>query len=131
MSFKQQSLVLALGLSLSSWGVSAIAQTNPNLKPQLLAQNPDLVNNCNDGESMFVAAETRGFWINICGGDNPYDYVAVSKRDGASIRLKLRSYNRDQFVAVNGTYRYTLTPSRLRVTDRGRTLVNQPITRWN
>ena len=34
-------------------------------KPVIVAQ---LYNYCYGGESMFVAAETRGFWVNICGG---------------------------------------------------------------
>jgi hypothetical protein len=41
---------------------------------------------------MFVAAETKGFWINICGGDLPNTYIGVSKKNGARIRLPLSNY---------------------------------------
>jgi hypothetical protein len=88
-------------------------------------------NFCQDGESQFISAETRGFWINICGGDLPHYYVGVSKTSGQSIRIPLEKYSSEEFVAINEDTRYRLTPQRLRVTQGRRTLVNQAVTRWN
>lgn len=114
--------------SVSSTELGSSLENTTVKTPVLLAQ-ADTV--CNDGESTFITAETSGFWVGICGGDNPYTYVGVSKKDGKSIRLPLQRYSRDEFVAVNKNTRYVLTPKRLRVTQGRRVLVNQAITSWN
>ncbi|GEM_PF-633130 len=74
----------------------------------LLAQRT--VNNCRDGESMFLSVETKNFLVNICGGDNPYTYVGVDKKTRKSIRLPLKDYDPQgrYFEAVNGEYTYIL-----------------------
>jgi hypothetical protein len=44
----------------------------------LLSQN--LRNFCQQNESLFVLAETKDFWVNICGGDKPHTYIGISKK---------------------------------------------------
>ncbi len=78
------------------------------------------------GGSQFVAAETKNFLVYICGGDLPNTYVGVAK-DGTTgrITLPLQSYENDQFVAVNGDIRYTLTRNELIVTQNGREIARE------
>lgn len=124
-------LLSAIAPGLSTATLPALAQA----QPQLMAQQ--LRTYCRDGESTFVMAETRNFWVNICGGDLPHTYVGVNKRDGRSIRVPLRDYTEDgdMFEAVNGNVSYLLirgTPRGdfLTVTQGNRELVRQPILRW-
>lgn len=102
----------------------------------LIAQS-QFRNFCRSEESMFVAAETRDYWVNICGGDLPNTYVGVNKRNGNAIRVPLREYDRDFFEAVNGDTIYILA----RNTARGsvltvtqmpgyREILRQPVIRW-
>jgi hypothetical protein len=88
---------------------------------------------CAADESQFIDAETQHFQVYICGGDLPHTYVGIVKQNGSSIRLHLQSYQAqgEQFVAVNGTTRYILTPQHLKVTEGFKVLVDEPITRWN
>ncbi len=76
--------------------------------------------------SQFVAAETKNFLVYICGGDLPNTYVGVAK-DGTTgrVTLPLQSYENDQFVAVNGNIRYTLTRNELIVTQNGREIARE------
>lgn len=82
----------------------------------------------NSGGSQFVSAETSGFLIYICGGDLPNTYVGIAKNGGNGITLPLQSYNRNQFVAVNGNTRYTLTRTELIVRQNGRVILRQRAT---
>ncbi|KAM3106518.1 hypothetical protein [Phormidesmis sp. 146-33] len=89
------------------------AQTISNSQPQpndrLLAQTTQ--NYCKKEESLFITAETKNFWVSICGsGDTPYTYVGVSKKDRKSIRLPLKDYDRrgNYFQAVNKEFVYIL-----------------------
>ncbi|MBD2091212.1 hypothetical protein H6F67_15260 [Microcoleus sp. FACHB-1515] len=104
---------------------------------ELIAQS-QIRNFCRPEESMFVAAETRDYWVNICGGDLPNTYVGVNKRNGNAIRVPLRDYDRDSFEAVNGDTIYILA----RNTTRGsvltvtqmpgyREILRQAVIRWN
>jgi hypothetical protein len=103
-------------------------------QPLLVAQTR---NYCRKGESLFVSAETRGFWVNICGGDYPGTYVGVNKRNGNSIRLPLVDYDQqgNYFAAVNGNVSYLLIRGTtkgdfLTVTQGRRELFRQPILNW-
>lgn len=103
-------------------------------RPMLLAETQ---NNCQKNESLFVAAETRDFWVNICGGDKPRTYVGVDKRNGKSIRLRLKEYDPkgNMFEAFNGNVSYLLIRGTakgdfLTVTEGEREILRQPIIRW-
>ncbi len=126
MRFKNYGLAIFTGLQTLTFlmGNMAIAQRQPP-------------NYCQRGESQFVVAETKGFWVNICGGDNPQTYVGVSKTDGKSIRLPLVDYDPqgNYFEAVNGNVSYllirgTAKGSFLTVTQGDRELFRQPVLNW-
>lgn len=109
------------------------------LQPQeMLVAQSRITNYCRASESMFVSAETQDYWVNICGGDLPHTYVGVNKRNGNSIRVPLRDYDRDLFEAVNGDTIYilarnTASGSVLTVTQMPgyREILRQPVICWN
>jgi len=121
--------VSAIELSKSAASVTA---TPHSATPIKIAQ----VGGCPDGQSTFVQAETRSFFVLICGGDAPYTYVGVAKNGRGNITLPLQSYNpsggpeASRFVALNRNTRYVLTRKDLTVTQGRRTLVKEKITRW-
>jgi hypothetical protein len=89
-------------------------------------------NYCRSAESMFVAAETDNYWVNICGGDRPSHYVGVQKSNPRnSIRVRLSDYEPtgDYFEAVNGDVVYILTTTirgkYLTVTQGGREILRE------
>lgn len=102
---------------------------------QLLAK---LRNYCDNGESVFFSGETKGFWVNICGGDLPHHYVGVDKRNTNNrIRLSLADYSEDgsYFQAKNKGVIYeilmnTTKGSFLLVTQGNKQLVRQPLLDW-
>jgi hypothetical protein len=110
----------------------------PDFCKKSIAQSPpSLPNYCQPEESLFIVAETKGFWVNICGGDFPHTYVGVSKTNGKSIRLPLRDYDQqgNYFEAVNGDVSYLLIRRSakgdfLTVTQRDRELFRQPVLNW-
>ena len=92
---------------------------------------------CKDYESVFVAAETKNFYVSICGSHSPYHYVGVSKKTGKAIRLPLNVAGADSqgqyFEAVNGNYTYILADStegkNLSVSRGYRELLSEPVLR--
>jgi hypothetical protein len=137
-TFKKVFLIFSVYLSLT---VPAIAIPNTkqlikhSWKPILIAQNNH--NFCRKNESTFVLAETKGYWINICGGDKPNSYIGVNKKDGSKIRLKLSSYEPqgNYFEAINGDVVYSLIRGTtkgdfLSVTRGSKQLLKQPILNW-
>lgn len=103
-------------------------------RPIFLAQTQ---NNCQKNESLFVAAETKDFWVNICGGDKPHSYIGVNKRNGKSIRLRLKEYDPqgNMFEALNGNVSYLLIRGTtkgnfLTVTEGTREILRQPVIKW-
>jgi hypothetical protein len=76
--------------------------------------------------SQFVHAVTKNFDVYICGGDTPYEYVGVSKKNGKKVILNLvKSPDDYTYIAVSGTNRYLLTRNYLKVTNKGRVTVNE------
>ncbi|AFZ34687.1 hypothetical protein Sta7437_1112 [Stanieria cyanosphaera PCC 7437] len=126
--------LFSLGIS-SLLVVEAIAVPNS----ARLAQNPDsFPNYCQPEESLFIVAETKGFWVNICGGDLPHTYVGVSKINGNKIRLPLKDYDQqgNYFEAVNKNVSYLLIRGSakgdfLTVTQGERELFRQPVLDWH
>ena len=90
---------------------------------------------CKDYESVFVAAETKNFYVSICGSHLPYHYVGVSKKTGKAIRLPLTVDGTDSrgnyFEAVNGKYTYILANStkgkNLTVARGEREIMREPV----
>ncbi|AFY69693.1 hypothetical protein Pse7367_1402 [Thalassoporum mexicanum PCC 7367] len=135
----QQSLAIALVSTIATLNLSnaAIAREieRQNIgdrpaQPELIAQLGH--NYCRSSESMFVAAETDNYFINICGGDLPSHYVGVQKSNTRnSIRVPLSDYqmNGDYFEAVNGDVVYilsrTIRGDYLTVTQGGREILRE------
>ncbi len=120
------------GLSLSVFSAQAIPE--PSQITQRVGQIP---NYCQAKESLLVIAETRGFWVNICGRDVPQTYIGVSKQNGNKIRLPLKDYDQqgDYFEAVNGNVSYLLIRRTakgdfLTVTQGKKELFRQPVLNW-
>jgi hypothetical protein len=142
--FNSKTIVSLWGLSLLFGGGISAYETrnnqiiNNSLDTPTSPQIAELRNFCNDGESMFFWAETRDFWVNICGGDFPYYYVGVSKKNTRnSIRLELTDYDQQgtYFQAKNGKVIYeiimnTAKGSFLLVTEGNKQLVRQPLINW-
>ncbi|MCU0535921.1 MAG: hypothetical protein MUD14_18690 [Hydrococcus sp. Prado102] len=135
MQFNKIVPTLLLGLGISSLFVSSALADQ---KVRYIAQSPrSLPNYCQSQESLFIVAETKGFWVNICGGDLPHSYVGVSKTNGNRIRLPLKDYDQqgNYFEAVNGNVSYLLIRGSakgdfLTVTQGDRELVRQPVLNW-
>jgi hypothetical protein len=135
MQFNKFLSTLLIGLGISSLFVSSAWADQ---KHRYIAQNPrSLPNYCQSQESLFIIAETKGFWVNICGGDLPHSYVGVSKTNGNRIRLPLKDYDPqgNYFEAVNGNVSYLLIRGSakgdfLTVTQGDRELVRQPVLNW-
>jgi hypothetical protein len=120
--------------TLSSSSMAIAKQQQPELNNQpgqnLIAQSGR--NYCRGSESMFIAAETDNYWVNICGGDFPTHYVGVQKSNTRnSIRVPLSDYEPtgDYFEAVNGDVLYILSRTNkgkyLTVTQGGREILRE------
>ncbi|WP_017713310.1 hypothetical protein [Prochlorothrix hollandica] len=125
--------------------VSPLAAITPEVAPAL-APTPvaeplvvaELYSYCEDWESTYLLAETKNFWVNICGSDYPYTYVGVDKDTGDSIRLDLSDYAEDGswFEATNGQYVYsiifgTTKGDFLTVTRGNQTILREYLLDWN
>jgi hypothetical protein len=91
------------------------------------------------GGSTFVLAETKGFYINICGGDLPNTYIGIDKKNPDNmIILPLSDYDEsgDYFEAINDNISYLLIRGTtkgdfLTVTQDEKEILRQPIIYWN
>jgi hypothetical protein len=100
-----------------------------NKLPQLaLAQNTEVI--CGNGSTTYARAETKGYYVNICGNsDGPNRYLGAGK-SGQVIVLPLQSHSADKYTAASGNIRYIVTPNYLTVTQRGRTILKQKVISW-
>lgn len=92
---------------------------------------------CDVSQSVFVAAETKNYWVNICGSDLPDTYIGIDKKTGDRLQLDLSFYEEDgsYYEAVNGDYVYTVIfgsakGNFLSVDQGGRQLLQEPLLRW-
>ncbi len=104
---------------------------------QLSSSAPPTV--CLTNEQVFVQAETRDFWIVICGVAFPQFYLLVKKsKQQESLRLPLQDYQNQVYTAIQeanyalggGIYVYTLTPDLFKISYYGRTVLSQKIVSW-
>jgi hypothetical protein len=99
-----------------------------NLPRVALTQSTEVT--CGQGLTTYAKAETKGYYVNICGDSNgPNRYLGAGK-SGQAIVLPLQSYSSGKYTAVSGNIRYTLTSSYLTVTQRGRTILKQQVISW-
>lgn len=113
---KIKSIALLSVLTLFTLNTSVFSQTNEVI--------------CGNGSTTYAKAETKGYYVNICGDSNgPNRYLGAGK-SGQTIILPLQSYSSGKYTAVSGNIRYTLTSSYLTVTQRGRTILKQQVISW-
>ncbi|GFE70074.1 hypothetical protein [Chroococcus sp. FPU101] len=125
--FSQLTFVTAIALNLYNTNAVALSNLSSTRETSLIAQKS--VCPPSSGGSEFVTAETANFYIYICGGDLPNTYFGVAKNSKTGgIILPLQSYSKDQFVAVNGNVRYTLTRHQLIVTRQGKVILKEKAT---
>jgi hypothetical protein len=106
---------------------SSFKSTN-NLPRLALSQNTEVI--CGNGSTTYARAETKGYYVNICGdSDGPNRYLGAGK-SGQAIVLPLQSHSNDKYTAASGNIRYILTPNYLTVTQSGRTLLKQKVINW-
>jgi hypothetical protein len=93
-----------------------------------LLQSTEVI--CSQGTTTYARAETKGYYVNICGDSNgPNRYLGAGK-SGQAIVLPLQSYSSGKYTAVSGNIRYTLTSDYLTVTQSGRTILKQKVIYW-
>jgi hypothetical protein len=106
---------------------SSLNATN-NLPILALSQSTEVI--CGKGSTTYARAETKGYYVNICGDSGgPNRYLGASK-SGQVIVLPLQSYSDDKYTAASGNIRYIVTPNYLTVTQRGRTILKQKVIDW-
>jgi hypothetical protein len=116
--------ILSADVSIASVKSSQVPAAR--LSNSVLSDNREVV--C--GNTTYARAETKSFHVNICGNSSrPTQYVGSGK-GGQALILPLKSYGSGTYVAVSGTIRYVLTSSYLKVTQNGRTIVNQKVISW-
>jgi hypothetical protein len=99
-----------------------------NLPRVALSQSNEVI--CGNGSTTYAKAETKGYYVNICGDSNgPNRYLGAGK-SGQAIVLPLQSYSSGKYTAVSGNIRYTLTSSYLTVTQGRRTILKQQVISW-
>jgi hypothetical protein len=99
-----------------------------NLPRLALTQSNEVT--CGQGLTTYAKAETKGYYVNICGDSNgPNRYLGAGK-SGQAIVLPLQSYSSGKYTAVSGNIRYTLTSSYLTVTQGRRTILKQQVISW-
>jgi hypothetical protein len=106
---------------------SATISNIPNTK-LALHQSTEVI--CGNGSTTYARAETKGYFVNICGdASGPNRYLGAGK-SGQAIVLPLQKYSSGKYVAASGNIRYTLTSNYLTVTQSGRTILKQKVIYW-
>jgi hypothetical protein len=122
-------LTSAIVISTGGLSLASVNTTKRSVLPTgAVALNQSREVSC--GGTTYVRAETKGFYVNICGTSNGGKQWVGSGKGGQALVIPLRSDSAGKYVAVSGTIRYTLTSSSLVVTQKGRTIVNQRVISW-
>lgn len=85
---------------------------------------------CGQNLTTYARAETKGYYVNICGNASGPDRYLGSGKSGQAIVLPLQSYSSGKYTAASGNIRYILTSNYLTVTQSGRTILKQRIISW-
>ncbi|AFY53817.1 hypothetical protein Riv7116_1248 [Rivularia sp. PCC 7116] len=99
------------------------------------ADGKPLAKGCPEGNNTFARAETKSFFIYICGMGNPSSYVSVTRKSNRRINLPLKKWNQNskqngRYVAINGNIRFILTNKVLRVSRGERNVIKEKVLRW-
>ena len=107
---------------------NSFLKSTSNLPRLALAQSTEVI--CGNGSKTYARAETKGYYVNICGdSDGPNRYLGAGK-SGQVIVLPLQSHSNDKYTAASGNIRYIVTPNYLTVTQSGRTILKQKVIDW-
>jgi hypothetical protein len=74
--------------------------------------------------------ETPNYYVTICSGDSRNSlgyYVGAAKDGSGGITVPLTRRSGDRYIAANGNTIYAVTPTELRVSRNGRTILNERI----
>jgi hypothetical protein len=85
---------------------------------------------CGNGSTTYARAETKKYYVNICGNSSEPNLYLGAGKSGQAIVLPLKSHSNGKYVATSGTIRYTLTSSYLTVTQNGRTILKERVISW-
>jgi hypothetical protein len=85
---------------------------------------------CGNGSTTYARAETKKYYVNICGNSSEPNLYLGAGKSGQAIVLPLKSHSNGKYVATSGAIRYTLTSSYLTVTQNGRTLLKERVISW-
>ncbi|MEL6461464.1 MAG: hypothetical protein AAFQ91_25060 [Cyanobacteria bacterium J06621_15] len=99
------------------------------------ANGKSIVKGCPEGNDTFAQAETKSFFIYICGQGNPTSYVSITRKSNKRINLPLTKLNQNdiktsRYIATNGNIRFILTSKVLRVSRAGRNVVKEKVLNW-
>lgn len=99
------------------------------------ANGKSILKGCPEGNDTFAQAETKSFFIYICGEGNPSSYISVTRKSNQRINLPLKQINQNsvkanQYIATNGNIRFVLTDKVLRVSRGGRNVVKEKVIKW-
>lgn len=100
------------------------------------ANGKSMLKGCPKGNNTFVQAETKSFFIYICGHKNPSSYVTVTRKSNQRINLPLTIWHQNglranRYLAINGNIRFILTDKVLRVSRDGRNVVKEKVLSWD
>ncbi len=101
----------------------------------LQANGKSLLKGCPAGNNTFARAETKNFFIYICGSENPNSYVSVTRKSNRRVNLPLIKSNQNdvkanRYIAANGDIRFVLTDKVLRVSRGNRNVVKEKVLKW-
>lgn len=90
---------------------------------------------CLDGNTTFARAETKSFFVYICGSENPNSYVSVTRKNNRRVNLPLKKWainpvNANRYVATKGNINFVLTDKLLKVSRNGRNIVKEKVLNW-
>ncbi|MEM6754916.1 MAG: hypothetical protein AAF630_18325 [Cyanobacteria bacterium P01_C01_bin.38] len=99
------------------------------------ANGQSLAKGCPKGNNTFAKAQTKNFFIYICGNENPSSYVTVARKSNRRVNLPLtlgkqNNAKANRYVATNGNIRFVLTNKVLRVSRGGRNVVKERVLKW-
>lgn len=100
------------------------------------ANGQSVAKGCPEGNNTFAQAETKSFFIYICGEENPSSYVSIARNSNKVINLPLQKSNQNgvkanQYIAINGNIRFILTNKVLKVSRNNQNIVKEKVLRWD
>ncbi|MEB3215255.1 MAG: hypothetical protein VKN72_03205 [Nostocales cyanobacterium 94392] len=100
------------------------------------ADGETLAKGCPENNKTFAQAETKSFFIYICGNENPSSYISITRTNNTIINLPLKKLTQNgvktnQYIAINGNISFILTDKILRVSRDGQNIVKEKVLQWD